>query len=319
MTALGALESGSITPDTKVFCPGQMTLGKITFHCWKKGGHGTLDLLGGIEHSCDVYFYEIARRTGFERIAEIAKRFGLGATAGLDLPGERGGLVPNRAWKRAVLNQPWFPGETLINGIGQGYVLATPLQLAIMTARIANGGYAVKPHLAREHIDGFRLVARKAADWPDLGVSSQSLALVRRGMYLVVNEAGGTAYAERIKDPALAMAGKSGSAQVRRISTHEREAHIKDDQIPWKERDNALFVAFAPVAEPRYAVAVCIEHGVHGASAAAPVARDLLLEVQRRALDHTAAVPGQGTVPATDVSAPPSPDHGHDHRSEGGA
>lgn len=317
MTALAALESASITADTKVFCPGEMSLGNITFHCWKKGGHGSLDLLGGIKNSCDVYFYEIARRTGFERIAEMAKRFGLGSPSGLDLPGERSGVVPNKAWKAATLAQPWYPGETLVNAIGQGYVTATPLQLAVMTARVANGGYAVAPHLAKDRLIGNRLLPRKASDWQDLGVSGQSLSLVRRGMGMVVNEPGGTAFGARIMDPAMAMAGKSGSAQVRRISMHERETGVKkNESLPWKERDNALFVAFAPVAAPRYAVAICVEHGGGGSAVAAPIARDLLIAAQRGAPGRLAADPG--TAPMAVPAAVQLPDHDRDHDRDHG-
>lgn len=320
MTALAALESASITPDTKVFCPGEMSLGNITFHCWKKGGHGSLDLLGGIKNSCDVYFYEIARRTGFERIAEMAKRFGLGSPSGLDLPGERAGIVPNKAWKAANLAQPWYPGETLVNAIGQGYVTATPLQLAVMTARVANGGYAVTPHLAKDKLVGNRLMARKATDWRDLGVSGQSLSLVRHGMTMVVNEPGGTAYGARIMDQTMAMAGKSGSAQVRRISMHERETGVKKNEaLPWKERDNALFVAFAPVAAPRYAVAICVEHGGGGSAVAAPIARDLLIAAQRGAASHLSSDPGKTPTAVPASVQVPDHDDGHDHDHDHGA
>ncbi|OIR06273.1 stage V sporulation protein D [mine drainage metagenome] len=283
MTALAALESGIVTPDMTVLCTGQMSLGNIIFHCWKKGGHGTMDMENGLKNSCDVYFYEIARRVGFERIAEMARRFGLGSVTGLDLPGERSGTIPDKAWKRATLDQPWHPGETLINSIGQGYVLATPLQLAVMCARVANGGYAVTPHLARDLVDGIHAVPRVTPDWPDLGLSRQNLDVVHRGMFAVVNEPGGTAYRERIKDESMAMAGKSGSAQVRRISMRERETGVKkNDELPWKERDHALFVAFAPVSNPRYACCVTVEHGGGGSSVAAPMCRDILIEVQKR-------------------------------------
>jgi penicillin-binding protein 2 len=306
MTALAALESGSITADQRVFCPGQMSLGNVTFHCWKKGGHGALDLIGGIKNSCDVYFYEIARRTGFERIAEMARKFGLGGATGLDLPGERPGAIPDKAWKRAVLGQPWHPGETLINAIGQGYVLATPLQLAVMTARIANGGYAVTPHLARDIVEDTRALPRPAPNWPELGVSRQSLALVRRGMYAVCNEPGGTSFSARIKDESMAMSGKTGSAQVKHITARERDAGLKkQEEIPWKDRDHALFIAYAPESEPRYACCVVVEHGAHGGSAAAPVARDILTEVQKRYPLHSSAE----AMPA----APSNIDVGHAH------
>ena len=292
ITALAALESGIITPDMRILCTGQMSLGNIIFHCWKKGGHGSLDLVGGIKNSCDVYFYEIARRIGFERISEMAKRFGLGAPTKLDLPGEKAGTIPNRDWKRANLGQPWHPGETLINAIGQGYVLATPLQLAVMCARIANGGYAVTPHLARDTIEGVHAFPRPAPDWPDLGISRQSLMLVRKGMYAVVNEPGGSAYGARIKDDTMEMSGKTGSAQVRRISMRERETGVKkNEELPWKERDHALFVAYVPESAPRYAVCVTVEHGGGGSSVAAPIARDILIEVQKREAQRTSSLP----------------------------
>lgn len=313
MTALAALESGAVTGDQRILCPGQMSIGNVTLHCWKKGGHGALDMVGGIKNSCDVYFYEIARRTGFERIAEMAKRFGMGGTSGLDLPGERGGIIPNRDWKRATLGQPWYPGETPINAIGQGYVQATPLQLAVMTARIANGGFAVTPHLARDLVDGVHAVPRPAPKWNDLGISRQSISLIRRGMFAVCNEPGGTGFGARIKDEAMAMSGKSGSAQVKRITMREREVGMKkmEDQ-PWKDRDHALFVAYAPESEPRYACCVVVEHGSHGGSAAGPVARDILIEVQKRYLQRTADQPAPADPVAVE-SFPPDEQTTHDH------
>lgn len=319
MTALAALESGTVTADQRILCPGQMNIGNITLHCWKKGGHGSLDMVGGIKNSCDVYFYEIARRTGFERIAEMAKRFGLGSTLGLDLPSERGGIIPNRDWKRATLGQSWYPGETPINAIGQGYVQATPLQLAVMTARLANGGFSVTPHLARDNVEGVHAVPRPAPNWPDLGVSRQSLALVRRGMYAVCNEPGGTGYSARIKEDGMVMSGKSGSAQVKRITMREREIGMKKmEDLPWKDRDHALFVAYAPESEPRYACCVVIEHGSHGGSAAGPVARDILIEVQKRYLQHNVQAPQeehplpQQTSHRHDPVVEEDTSHGHD-------
>ena len=283
MVAIAAIDSGVITPDTRVVCPGSMTLGNARFHCWKKGGHGSLDLVNGLKHSCDVFFYEVARRAGVDRIADVAKRFGLGAPCGIDLPGELGGMIPTRAWKQAALGQPWHPGETLINGIGQGYVLATPLQLATMVSRIANGGFAVTPHVARDAIDQGRMVPRVAGGYGGLGVSKLALSLVQRGMNAVTNEAGGTAYNNRIKEEQWAMCGKTGSAQVRRITMHERDTGVKkNDDLPWKERDHALFVAYAPVSAPRYGIAVVVEHGGGGSVVAAPIARDILIEVQKR-------------------------------------
>jgi len=285
LTALAALESRDITPDMRVLCTGHMQLGSIKFHCWKKEGHGSQDLISGLKNSCDVYFYEVARRVGFEKIAEMARRFGLGTQTGVDLPSERPGLIPDRAWKRKALKQPWHPGETLINAIGQGYVTATPLQLAVMTARIANGGYAVVPHVARDQIVEKSVHPRPPPEWPSLEVSRQSLALVRKGMFAVSNEPGGTAYKARITQEGMWLSGKTGSAQVRRITMRERESGVKkNEQLPWKERDHALFVAYAPEENPRYSIAVVVEHGGGGSAVAAPIARDIMLEVQKRDL-----------------------------------
>jgi len=295
VTALAALESRDITPDMRVLCTGHMQLGSIKFHCWKKEGHGSQDLISGLKNSCDVYFYEVARRVGFEKIAEMARRFGLGSQTGIDLPSERSGLIPDRAWKRKALKQPWHPGETLINAIGQGYVTATPLQLAVMTARIANGGYAVVPHVARDQVDDKSVHPRPPPEWPSLEVSRQSLALVRKGMFAVSNEPGGTAYKARITQEGMWLSGKTGSAQVRRITMRERETGVKkNEQLPWKERDHALFVAYAPEENPRYSIAVVVEHGGGGSAVAAPIARDIMLEVQKRDLARVSAE-GEGT------------------------
>ncbi len=289
MTALAALEGRDITPEMRVFCPGHLQLGSIKFHCWKKEGHGAQDLVSGIKNSCDVYFYEIARRTGFEKIAEMARRFGLGAPTGVDLPNERPGLIPDKAWKKRVLKDVWHPGENLINGIGQGYVTATPIQLATMTARVANGGFAVVPHVARDLIDEKTARGRPAPNWPSLEVSRQSLTLVRKGMFGVSNEPGGTAYRARITQEGMWLSGKTGSAQVRRITMRERETGVKkNDQLPWKERDHALFVAYAPEENPRYSIAVVVEHGGGGSAVAAPIARDIMIEVQKRDLARIA-------------------------------
>lgn len=296
MTALAGLESGAITPEQRVFCPGFMALGNNRFHCWKKHGHGAVDLIGALKHSCDVYFYEVARRAGVDRIADICKRFGLGGVTGIDLPGERPGVAPSRDWKRATLGQPWHPGETLINGIGQGYVLATPLQLAVMTARIANGGLAVTPHVARDAVEDNRMIPRPPPAYASIGVQPKHIALMRKGMNAVSNEPGGTAYRARIQDPAMALSGKTGTAQVRRITLRERETGVKkNEELPWKERDHALFVAYAPEDAPRFAIAVVVEHGGGGSAVAAPIARDIMIEVQK-AYPRTA--PYAATTPA---------------------
>jgi penicillin-binding protein 2 len=284
MVALAGLDGGYITQDHRVSCIGQTTLGNATFHCWKKGGHGTLNLTSAIEESCDVYFYDVARRVGPDRIAEMSVRFGLGQPSGIEMPGERGGLIPTREWKQTALGQPWTPGETLVIGIGQGYVLATPLQLAVMAARLANGGYMLNPRLVRSNdAAGGKKNQRRQS----LGLSAATLGPVLEGMRGVTQSQRGTAYGARITKAGLAMAGKTGTSQVRRITTREREMpKSKKEEKPWDERDHALFVGFAPVDRPRYAVSVLIEHGGSGSKAAAPVARDVLLEAQRLEMER---------------------------------
>jgi penicillin-binding protein 2 len=273
LVALAALQQG-VDPNHRVFCSGQTSLGTAKFHCWKKGGHGTLDMIGGLKHSCDLYFYDLARKAGIDRIADISRLFGLGKPVGIDLPRERGGLMPDRNWRMATFGEPWQPGETLVAGIGQGFTLTTPLQLAVMTARIANGRYAVRPRLVR---------GEEPETWPELGVPDEHLKIVQEGMNRVTNEVGGTAYGARIQEPGMAMAGKTGTAQVRRITLAERLKGVKkNEDLPWEQRDHALFVGFAPVGAPRYAVAVVVEHGGGGSKVAAPIARDVLIEAQRR-------------------------------------
>jgi penicillin-binding protein 2 len=298
VVATAALTAGVLTPETPISCPGYLELGNATFHCWREHGHGTLRLREAIKRSCDVFFYETARRLGIDGLAAMARRFGYGSVLGLDIPGERPGLIPSREWKLATWGSTWSPGETVIAGIGQGSVLATPLQIAIMTARLVTGR-AVVPRLVRS--DGVLPPGgdRIPPDFPALGVSPEVLALVLDGMNAVVNEQGGTAYAERITDPGLAMGGKSGTSQVRAITEYEHEHGLrKISQIPWKERDHALFVGFAPVGAPRYVCATVVEHGGvgggHGSEVAGPICRDVLREVQRR--DPARRVPGGDTV-----------------------
>ncbi|HVC54522.1 MAG TPA: penicillin-binding protein 2 [Stellaceae bacterium] len=309
MVALAALEAGAITPDTAITCPGYLKLGEAVFHCWKKGGHGTLHLRDAIKESCDVFFYETARRTGIDRIAAMARRFGFGAALGIDIPGEAGGLIPTREWQLAARGTPWQPGETLIAGIGQGAVLATPLQLATMAARLVTGR-AVVPHLVRAG----RLPAGGDATPPDfaaLDVDPQNLAVILDAMNAAVNEPHGTAYHARITDPAFAMGGKTGTSQVHRISQYEREhAALTGAKVPWKDRDHALFVGFAPVDAPRYAAAVVVEHGGarggEGGAVAAPVVADVLVEVQKR--DPARQVPPPGALSeAAPAEPPPAP------------
>jgi penicillin-binding protein 2 len=280
VVALAALEARIVGPDHKVFCRGVTRLGNARFHCWKRHGHGWQDMIDAHQNSCDVYFYDIAKRVGIERIAAMAEKLGFGDQTGIDLPGEKDGVIPTPAWKKARFGVPWQQGETLISGIGQGFILTTPLQLAVMTARIANGQKAVTPRLVR--ITGEKNAAA-VPDFEPLGISEPSLDIVREGMNRVTNAPRGTAYRARISEEGMEMCGKTGTAQVRRISKAERETRIlKNEERPWRERDHALFVGYAPVDRPRYAAAVVVEHGGGGSKVAAPIARDLLIATQRR-------------------------------------
>lgn len=280
ITALAALENGAIGPDFTVHCAGQVALGSHVFHCWKRGGHGAVGLRRGIQQSCDVFFYEVARRVGIDALERTARRLGLGAPVGIEIPGERSGFVPSRAWKQATFKEPWQEGETLNTGIGQGFLTATPLQLCTVAARIASGK-EVSPRIV--HTRGTRTEPRRPA--PPLGVSDAALALVRDGMNAATNEPGGTAYAWRILQDGFRMAGKTGTAQVRRITAQERVSGVRrNEDLPWKLRDHALYIAFAPVEQPRYACAVVIEHGAVAAHPQVQVARDALLFAQQRNL-----------------------------------
>ncbi|MBE0532846.1 MAG: penicillin-binding protein 2 [Rhodospirillales bacterium] len=298
VVALAALEKGVITPSTKVFCSGAVRLGDAKFHCWKKHGHGLLDLKNGISQSCDVYFYEVARRTGIDAISAMARRLGLGLKLGVDLPNEKPGLMPTRDWKLATFGTPWQQGETLISGIGQAFMLTTPLQLAVMTARLCNGGFAVVPHLVRGGATPAGVPVRSNQPAPSMGIHPAHLDAMVKAMDEVVNGARGTARGARIREPGREMAGKTGTAQVRRIGKAERETGVrKNEDLPWRERDHALFVGFAPVERPRFAVSVVVEHGGGGSAVAAPIARDVLDAVQQLYGEPAAAVSAEAGPP----------------------
>jgi penicillin-binding protein 2 len=276
VTALGALIHNVVDLNEQIYCSDHVALGNHLFHCWKKGGHGSLNFHGGIKNSCDIFFYEMARRLGVDRIADLAHKLGLGLEPGIELPNAKSGIVPSTGWKVATTGQSWQLGETLITGIGQGYLTTSPLQLAVMTARLVTGK-KLHPHLIRS-------IGPRSAEpesFEDLGFDMKLAARVMDGMNGVSNEPGGTAYGSRIADLGpLTLAGKTGSAQVRRITMAERATGvIKNDDLPWEQRDHALFVCFAPVIAPRYAMCVVIEHGGSGSHAAAPVARDIMREV----------------------------------------
>ncbi|OJW24416.1 MAG: penicillin-binding protein 2 [Rhodospirillales bacterium 69-11] len=278
--ALAGLEAKAITPADRINCPGYLDLGDTRFHCWRKGGHGMLDLKGGLKNSCDVYFYEVARRTGIDKIAAMSHRLGMGVELQIDLPGQRAGLVPTREW-RTKKGHAWNIGDTIVSGIGQGYIQVTPLQLATYAARLASGR-SVQPHLTRK-LGGVLQPGTQPEDWPPLAVPERALHMVREGMWAVVNEPGGTAPLAKLPDPRWQMAGKTGSAQVRRVSRELRESGKFDsEKLPWEYRPHALFVAYAPYDAPRYALAVVVEHGNAGAAAAAPLARDIMTEVMTR-------------------------------------
>ncbi len=271
ITALAALTAGVIAPETTVTCTGQTTLGTHTFHCWKKGGHGTVNLTQAIAQSCDCFFYETARRAGIDRIAQTAHAMGLGQISGFGLSGEHHGLIPDRAWKRRVFKQDWTVADSFVCGIGQGYVTASILQLAIMTARIANGGMNVKPTLLAEE------VTRVSAT--PIGFNPAHIAAIQQGM-MAVTAPGGTAAAEQIPEPQWHMAGKTGTAQVQAITQAQRDAGFDVFKLPWEQRHHALFVAYAPEDRPQYALACIIQHGGAGGSVAGPLGRDILRKTQ---------------------------------------
>jgi len=282
IVAMAALEYGVIGPKNRIFCPGYVELGNARFHCWKKPGHGWVNLNSAIQQSCDTYFYEIAKRVGINKIAEIGRRFGLGSATGIDLPNERAGLMPTTEWKTKQFGISWQKGETLIAGIGQGFVLTTPLQLAVMTSRIASGK-EVEPHLLKAIVsDGETSFVQRAVARP-IKVEPNVLRLVVKGMDAVTNSTRGTAYRSRIEEKGFEMAGKTGTSQVKKISQYERETGvIKYKERPWTDRAHALFVGFAPVKNPCYAVSVVVEHGGSGSKNAAPIARDILQKTLRR-------------------------------------
>ena len=274
-----ALEARTVGPGDRISCPGFLDIGDTRFHCWSKNGHGALDMRGALKNSCDVFFYEAARRTGIDRVAAMANRLGIGVDLQIELPGVRRGLMPTRAWRMAQ-GKAWNIGDTISCGIGQGYIQTTPLQLATYTARLASGR-AVQPHLTRS-IGGVLQKGSKPEDWPSLGLPERNLHLLRDGMWAVVNEGGGTAPVARVPVTGVQMAGKTGSTQVRRVSREQRERGFKSENLPWEFRPHALFVCYAPYDAPKYAVAVVVEHGNAGAAAAAPLGRDIMIDVLTR-------------------------------------
>ncbi len=293
VTGLAALEAGVVAPDETVWCPGHLTSGGRRFHCWKRGGHGHVDLHKSLQQSCDVYFYEVARRVGIDKIAEMARRLGIGVRHDLPMSAVSKGIAPDKAWKRENRNADWVVGDTLNASIGQGLVLASPLQLAVMTARIASGR-SVTPRLIKS-VDG---VEQPSGAGLELDINPANLARIRRGMYAVSNSRRGTGFRSRLIDESMTLAGKTGTSQVRNITAAERARGVfRNEDLPWERRDHALFVCFAPYDDPHIAVAVVVEHGGGGSKAAAPIARDIAARAQSDGLPDLEAYPA-GQRPA---------------------
>ena len=273
LVALSALENEIISPDFTVHCKGHknpLELYGQTYHCWKKEGHGFVNLREGMKQSCDTYFYEVARRLGVDRLSVTAKKFGLGQKVFKDVfDNEKKGLVPNTEWKKNALGRNWVLGETIITGIGQGFIQTTPIQLCLMTAQIANGGYKIYPKIVanddNQYTDKFTPLYKK----------SRNIKIVQDAMFSSTNEVRGTSYRSRLDNPKYQFAGKTGTSQVKKITERDRELDLKTFEIPYEERDHALYVAFGPYKNPRYALSIIIEHGGSGGTVAAPLAKEL--------------------------------------------
>ena len=304
IVALSALENKIVNKDFKVNCTGKIEMYGQTYHCWKKKGHGIVDLRNAMKQSCDTYFYEIARKLGVDRLKQTAIKFGLGEKVLQEtFSNEKKGLIPDTLWKKNTLGKGWVIGETLITGIGQGYMQTTPLQLCLMTAQLANGGHKIYPKITVTENDETYEEAKALIEKNDKvnreiskGLSESSVGLfsflkdsrhnvlydnfenikiIREAMFASTNEVRGTSYSSRIKNLKYQFAGKTGTSQVMRITEKQRELELKTKDIPYKERDHALYIAFGPYKNPRYALSVVIEHGGSGSSTAAPIAKKL--------------------------------------------
>lgn len=272
VVALVALEAGVIDLNTRFNCSGGLDVGNIRFHCWRHSGHGSLNVVEALKHSCDIFFYETAMKLGIDKIHDMAVKLGMGNVLEVGLDNEKAGIIPTKAWKKARFGTSWTQGDAANSGIGQGYVLVTPLQLATMLARVVNGGYAVQPTFIKPTEKELSKIKR-------LDISTKNIEIVKRGMFEVVNGAGGTAGRARFNINGAMMGGKTGTTQVRRISMKERSSGIlRDEQLPWRLRNHALFIGFTPVDNPRYSVAVIVEHGSSGSGVAAPIASKILQE-----------------------------------------
>ena len=306
LTAISALENDIVSSKLRVKCTGFIDLHGERFHCWKKKGHGVVGMRTALKKSCDVYFYEVSRLLGIDRLAVTAKKFGLGNKVLDNYSEEKVGVVPNTKWKIKELGKNWYIGETLHSGIGQGYFLTTPLQLTLMTAQIANGGFKIKPKILidkNDEVSNLEKYLNHKNSTPGNIMSTddqifnfglqplfrnqENINLVKDAMFAATNEIGGTSYRSRHKDKNYMFAGKTGSSQIKRFTQEQREAEVKQDEITYLERDHAWFVAFAPVSDPRYAISVLVEHGGSGSVAAAPIAKKIIKKVLERHQSRT--------------------------------
>ncbi len=301
LVAFSALENDIVNPKFTVRCNGSIDFYGEKFHCWKKKGHGFMNMRSAIQQSCDTYFYEIARRLGVDRLSVTAKKFGLGTKTLNGLKEERSGVVPNTKWKKKYIGKNWYLGETLHSGIGQGYFLSSPMQLCLMTAQIANGGYKIRPRILinpgekKESLEEYINFKKENPDEPlpnsfllsnlnleTLFKNQENINFIKDSMFAATNEPGGTSYASRLTKKGFVFAGKTGSSQIKRFTAAQREAEVKQEDIVYQDRDHALFVAFAPYNDPRYAISVIVEHGGSGSKAAAPVAKKVIKKILER-------------------------------------
>ena len=307
LVALSALENNIIRTNMQVKCSGKVEMYGQKYHCWKKKGHGFMSLKNAIKQSCDIYFYELARLLGVDRLNLTAKKFGLGKKVLGDIfRNEKSGIVPSTKWKKETIGQNWYLGETFITGIGQGYIQTNPLQLCLMTAQLANGGHKIYPkirvdenqnsyekikkimkenEIAAKEEDSSLIKATEEflksdiREYQPLYRNPENVKFVLDAMFKSTNETFGTSYSSRIDDPKYQFAGKTGTSQVKRITEEERELDLDISQIPYKNRDHAWFIAFGPYTNPRYAMSVLVEHGGSGGKAAAPIAKKLMRAV----------------------------------------
>ena len=299
LVALSALENKIVSPLKSVTCTGKIEMFGEKFHCWKKKGHGVVNMRSAIKRSCDVYFYEIARRLGVDRLSVTAKKFGLGKKVLKDFSEERSGVVPNTTWKKKYVGQNWYLGETLHTGIGQGYFQSTPIQLCLMTAQIANGGFKIKPRIifdeTKNNLKEYLKFKKENPDQPlprelllsnldlePLSKNQDHINIIKDAMFSSSNEPGGTSYRSRLEDKRFTFAGKTGSSQIKKFTEEQREAEVKQESLPYDNRDHALFIAFAPFSDPKYAISVVVEHGGSGSKAAAPIAKKVIKKVLER-------------------------------------